>query len=136
MLTEPDVLLLDEVADGLDRAGAERLFTELGQLRKRSVTLVYVASVTASQGNDLTFTVFAVAVIGGIDLNGGRGRIVGATTGVLLLGLVQNLLLLSTKVPSFRVNAVYGGIILAALVLGAVSERGRLWRLMRQRSAS
>lgn len=94
------------------------------------------ASVTATQGNDLIFTVFAAAVVGGIDLTGGRGRIVGAATGVLLLGLVQNLLLLS-NVPSFWVNAVYGGIILGALLLGAFSDRDTFltsWK--RRRSAA
>lgn len=48
--------------------------------------------VTASQGSDLIFTVFAAAVIGGIHLDGGRGRLAGAATGVVLLGVIPNLL--------------------------------------------
>ena len=32
-----------------------------------------VVAVTANQGNNLIFTVFAAAVIGGIALEGGRG---------------------------------------------------------------
>ncbi len=54
-----------------------------------------VVAVTANQGNNLIFTVFAAAVIGGIELEGGRGRMFGALTGVVLLGLVQNILVLS-----------------------------------------
>lgn len=95
--------------------------------------LLYTArsgSVTVGQGNNAIFTVFAAAVIGGIVLEGGRGNLVGALLGVVLLGLVQNLLLLS-RVPSYWVNAVYGAIILGALVLGAVSERAR-WMLRRR----
>jgi simple sugar transport system permease protein len=59
------------------------------------MTAGQVVAVTASQGNNLIFSVFAAAVIGGISLEGGRGRMVGALTGVILLALVQNILILS-----------------------------------------
>ena len=84
-----------------------------------------IASVTANQGDGMIFTVFAAAVIGGISLNGGRGTMLGAATGVLLLGIIQNILTLS-NVPSFWINAVYGVIILGALVFGQLtSKRGK-----------
>lgn len=79
-----------------------------------------IASVTANQGDNLVFTVFAAAVIGGINLNGGRGNLIGAGLGVLLLGIIQNILTLS-NVPSFWIDAVYGAIILSALLIGWVS---------------
>lgn len=79
-----------------------------------------IASVTASQGSNIIFTVFAASVIGGIDLNGGRGRIVGAATGVLLLGVIQNILLLA-EVPSFWVTAIYGAVILMSMMLGTLA---------------
>lgn len=75
-----------------------------------------IASTTADQGRNLIFTVFAAATIGGISLDGGRGRIVGAMTGVLLLGVISNILTLS-QVPSFWIEAVFGAVILAALIL-------------------
>ena len=80
-----------------------------------------VASVSTSQGANIIFTVFAAAVIGGIDLNGGRGRIIGAATGVLLLAVIQNLLVL-LEVPPFWVTAIYGAIILLSLMLGAITS--------------
>lgn len=81
-----------------------------------------IASVTASQGEGIIFTVFAAAVIGGISLEGGRGAMVGAGLGVILLGLIQNLLILS-DVPSFWINAAYGAIIIGALLVGWLSSR-------------
>lgn len=88
-----------------------------------------IASVTAAQGDGMIFTVFAAAVIGGISLNGGRGGLFGALTGVLLLGIIQNILTLS-NVPSFWINAVYGAIILGALVLGRfTTDRKRVRQL-------
>jgi simple sugar transport system permease protein len=80
-----------------------------------------IASVVSSQGQNMIFYVFAAAVIGGISLNGGKGTLFGALTGVLLLGFLQNILTLS-RVPAFWIDAVYGAIILAALVLARVTS--------------
>jgi len=73
-----------------------------------------VLTVTANQGNNLIFTVFAAAVIGGIELDGGRGRMLGAFTGVVLLGLVNDVLVLRNT-STFWIDAVNGAIILIAL---------------------
>ncbi|MGP3991699.1 ABC transporter permease [Streptomyces sp. 3N207] len=80
----------------------------------------YVGAINANQGQNMIFTVFAAAVIGGISLDGGKGTMFGALTGVLLLGVVQNLLTLA-QVPSFWIQAIYGGIILIALMLARVT---------------
>jgi simple sugar transport system permease protein len=76
----------------------------------------YVGAISANQGNGLIFTVFAAAVIGGISLDGGKGTMFGALTGVLLLGVVGNLLTLA-QVPSFWIQAIYGAIILGSLMV-------------------
>ncbi|KAB2866688.1 MAG: ABC transporter permease, partial [Bauldia sp.] len=73
-----------------------------------------------NQGSGMIFTVFAAAVIGGISLDGGKGSMFGALTGVLLLGVVQNLLTLA-QVPSFWIQAIYGAIILGSLMVARVT---------------
>jgi simple sugar transport system permease protein len=80
----------------------------------------YVGAINANQGNGMIFTVFAAAVIGGISLDGGKGSMVGALSGVLLLGIVQNLLTLA-QVPSFWIQAIYGGIILGSLMIARLA---------------
>jgi simple sugar transport system permease protein len=80
------------------------------------MTAGQVVAVTASQGSNLIFSVFAAAVIGGISLDGGRGRMVGALTGVILLALVQNILILS-QIQTFWIDAANGLVILIALAL-------------------
>jgi simple sugar transport system permease protein len=89
------------------------------------MTAGQVVAVTASQGNNLIFSVFAAAVIGGISLDGGRGRMVGALTGVILLALVTNILVLS-QIQTFWIDAATGLIILIALALARLigTERG------------
>jgi simple sugar transport system permease protein len=80
-----------------------------------------VSSVTGSQGygEGIIFSVFAAAVIGGVSLQGGRGNMVGAASGVVLLGLVQNILDL-VNAPNYWINAIDGGVILFALILARI----------------
>jgi simple sugar transport system permease protein len=77
-----------------------------------------IQSATTSQGTNLIFTVFAAAVIGGISLDGGKGSLLGALSGVLLLGILTNILTLS-QIATFWINAAYGGIILIALLVSS-----------------
>jgi simple sugar transport system permease protein len=80
-----------------------------------------VSSVTPQQGygEGIIFAVFAAAVIGGVSLQGGRGNMVGAASGVILLGLVQNILDLENA-PNYWIDAIDGGVILFALLLARV----------------
>lgn len=79
-----------------------------------------LASVAASQGNGAIFTVFAAAVIGGVSLNGGKGTMFGAFTGILLLFMIQNVLTLA-GVPAQWIGALNGAIILVALVVSRIT---------------
>ena len=81
----------------------------------------YVGAINANQGHGMIFTVFAAAVIGGISLDGGKGSMPGALLGVLLLGIVQNLLTLA-QVPSFWIQAIYGAIILGSLMVARIAS--------------
>jgi simple sugar transport system permease protein len=82
------------------------------------MTAGQVDAVTANQGATpgIIFTVFAAAVIGGISLDGGKGRMFGAFTGVLLLSLVTNVLDLA-QVSSFWIQAADGAIIVLVLLV-------------------
>lgn len=81
----------------------------------------YVGAINANQGQNMIFTVMAAAVIGGIAMDGGKGTMTGALTGVLLLGVVDNLLTLA-QVASFWKQAIYGAIILLALIISRVTS--------------
>jgi simple sugar transport system permease protein len=77
-----------------------------------------VSSVASTQGygEGIIFAVFAAAVIGGVSLQGGKGNMVGAASGVVLLGVVQNILDLENA-PNYWIDAIDGAVILFALVL-------------------
>jgi simple sugar transport system permease protein len=80
-----------------------------------------LASVAAAQGNGYIFTVFAAAVIGGVSLNGGKGTVFGAFTGILLLYMIQNVLTLA-GIPAQWIAALNGAIILIALIVSRITS--------------
>jgi simple sugar transport system permease protein len=79
-----------------------------------------LASVPSGQGSGAIFQVFAAAVIGGVSLNGGKGSMFGAFTGVLLLFMIINVLTLA-GVPAQWTNFLNGAVILVALVLSRIT---------------
>ncbi|WP_433220953.1 ABC transporter permease [Dactylosporangium sp. CS-047395] len=79
-----------------------------------------LAAVPAAQGSGAIFQVFAAAVIGGVSLNGGKGTLFGAFTGVLLLFMIINVLTLA-GVPAQWTNFLNGTVILVALVVSRVT---------------
>jgi len=80
-----------------------------------------VSAVTGQQGygEGIIFSVFAAAVIGGVSLRGGRGNMLGAASGVILLGLVQDILDLA-NVSNYWIEAIDGAVILFALFLARI----------------
>jgi simple sugar transport system permease protein len=75
-----------------------------------------IDSIVASQGSGTVFDVFAALAIGGVSLNGGKGTVGGALSGVLFLALLANILILA-GLSSFWVDMARGAIIIFALVL-------------------
>jgi ribose/xylose/arabinose/galactoside ABC-type transport system permease subunit len=83
-----------------------------------------ISSVQSDLGEGYIFNVMAAAVIGGISLQGGRGSIVGALGGVLLLSVIDRGLNLM-QVSVFRVQSIQGFVILLAMFIDAQKVRFR-----------
>jgi len=76
----------------------------------------FIGTVTPTLANGQLFPAFAAAVVGGISLFGGRGNILSALAGVLLLSTIQSGLVL-VDVSSSLVQTINGVILLAAILL-------------------
>ena len=74
---------------------------------------------TPLMGGGMLFEVIAAAVIGGISLSGGRGNIIGALGGVLLLSTIKTALNL-LAVSVFYVEVIRGLLILAAVIIDSL----------------
>ncbi len=79
-----------------------------------------IESITANQGNSLIFFVIAALAIGGVSLNGGKGTVLGALSGVLFLSILANILVLA-GLNTFWVDMTRGGIIMIALVIARLT---------------
>ncbi|WP_228817907.1 ABC transporter permease [Nocardia transvalensis] len=82
------------------------------------------ASVQVSQGDGMIFNVFAACVIGGVALNGGRGSVIGAFFGILILTLIQKLLSYG-GVSADSLKFINGALILVALVITRIASGRR-----------
>jgi simple sugar transport system permease protein len=75
-----------------------------------------LGSASASVGTGKIFEVFAATVIGGVSMNGGRGSLFGALTGVLTLKLIENVLVFGHVSPN-DIEFFNGVVILVALIV-------------------
>ncbi|MCW3005622.1 MAG: sugar transporter permease [Solirubrobacterales bacterium] len=79
------------------------------------------ASPIAGQGYELQ--AIAAVIIGGTRLGGGAGTIIGTVIGALMLGVIDNGLVLLGVAPYWQ-GVVQGSIIIAAVGLAAYEKRG------------
>jgi ribose transport system permease protein len=84
-----------------------------------------ISSGQPNLGQLMELDAIAAAVIGGMALTGGRGRIGGVFLGVAVLTMLQNGLNL-TNVSSFVQQMAIGMVIIAAVVADSVRQRGEL----------
>jgi ribose/xylose/arabinose/galactoside ABC-type transport system permease subunit len=73
-------------------------------------------------GTDLDFNAIAAVLVGGISINGGRGRISDAVVGAVFLGVISNILLVSGVSYEFQLM-VKGLVVLGAVVFGVFAAR-------------
>lgn len=73
-------------------------------------------TINATAATGATLQVVAAAVVGGVNIAGGSGTVVGAGLGALFLALISNALLL-LRFSQFWLQAIYGAVILVAVAL-------------------
>jgi rhamnose transport system permease protein len=91
------------------------------------------ANVTTTEASGFELQVIAAVVIGGTNIFGGSGSILGTVLGALLLGNIGNYLAVS-GLSEFWQRVVQGAIILVAIVVDALISR-RLQRVLRTNQA-
>jgi ribose/xylose/arabinose/galactoside ABC-type transport system permease subunit len=76
-------------------------------------------AVAPNLGTGMVFDAMAAAVIGGVSLSGGKGSVIGALGGVLLLGMIQNVLNLSMVSP-YYVDMIRGAVVFLAVLIDSL----------------
>lgn len=77
----------------------------------------------ASIGAGFELSVIAATIIGGTNVAGGSGSVPGTVLGCILLGVIQNALVIS-GLSAFWQLAIYGAIILVAVTTDSLIRRG------------
>jgi ribose transport system permease protein len=77
-----------------------------------------------SYGSGYELDAIAAAVIGGISMSGGEGRIFGVTVGAILMALLRNLFVQIT-VPGYWQTVVLGLVIIASVSVDALRKHRR-----------
>ncbi len=98
----------------------KRSIYSLGGVMCAIAAIVYVARIGsmdfANAGSGYEMDAIAAVIVGGTAMSGGRGSLVGAFLGMLIIGVMNNILN-SVGVPTFLCEAVKGLIIIFAVLV-------------------
>jgi rhamnose transport system permease protein len=83
---------------------------------------ILFGTINATAATGVTLQVVAAVVVGGVNIFGGSGTVVGAALGALFLGFISNALIL-LRLSQFWLQALYGLVILIAVALDTVLLR-------------
>jgi ribose transport system permease protein len=81
----------------------------------------WLGSVTTNLGTAMELTVIAAAVIGGANLSGGEGSVLGAIIGALLIEVIRNSLIL-LGISTFWQGAFIGGFIVSVVAFDRIKK--------------
>ena len=88
--------------------------------------VIQFGTINGTSATGVVLAVVAAVVVGGVNIFGGSGTLVGAALGALFLGFVANALIL-VGLSQFWLQAIYGLVILGAISIDALL-RGRIQR--------
>ncbi len=96
------------------------LFTLCGALTAVASAFLIsrLSSAEATLGSGYELDIITAALIGGIDINGGSGKLQGTFLGILIIGILRN------GLNMMGLSVIYQSIILGALLLVAVADLG------------
>jgi len=99
-----------------------------------TMQLVRVNTGIITVGQNLEIDVIAAVVIGGVAMSGGKGNVMGAFLGAILMGAITNAMTLM-RLQSEWQFLVKGLIIIGAVAIGAISERMAVRKAVREKEA-
>ncbi|MCR5788367.1 MAG: ABC transporter permease [Lachnospiraceae bacterium] len=87
--------------------------------------LATYSSVRADYGTNYTMQSILIVVLGGVSPNGGKGKLSGVVTAIVLLKLIESGINRFRSVSTYYVTLIWGAVLLLALVLDYMGERPR-----------
>lgn len=85
-------------------------------------SVAYLSSAAPTGGTGYELEALAAVIIGGVKLSGGRGSIFGTVVGLLVVGIIRNILVLASVSTNWQL-AVTGGVLLTAVAVDQLTHR-------------
>lgn len=85
--------------------------------------LATYSSARADYGTNYTMQAILIMVLGGVSPNGGKGKVSGAITAIILLKFIESGINRFRSVSTYYVTLIWGAVLLLALVMDYMNER-------------
>ncbi len=97
------------------------------------VMLANYNSAKADYGSTYTLLTVLIVVLGGVNPNGGRGRLLGVVLAVVILQILSSGLNMFPEISNFYRPLIWGGVLLAVMAADYFSKDGSLLRRLRRK---
>ena len=114
-------------ASGINGRGIKTLsfgFNGLFSAFAGILNMAFLSNIQGTSGQGMEMNVIAAVIIGGTSLSGGEGSIIGTLIGVLIIGVLNNGIVLLGVSP-FLQTLIIGIVIIGAVAIDTWSKRGR-----------
>ena len=95
------------------------------------VMLANYNSAKADYGSTYTLLAVLIVVLGGVNPNGGSGRLSGVILAIIVLQVLSSLLNTFPDISNFYRPLIWGGVLLLVIVVNELSNKGSLARLLK-----
>ena len=86
------------------------------------LNISFLSNIQGTSGNGMEMNVIAAVIIGGTSLSGGEGTIIGTLIGVLIIGVLNNGIIMMRISPFFQ-TLIIGIVIIGAVALDTLSKK-------------
>ncbi|MCD2498068.1 MULTISPECIES: ABC transporter permease [Microbacterium] len=100
------------------------------------VMLANYNSAKADYGSTYTLLAVLIVVLGGVNPNGGSGKLSGVVLGIVVLQVLSSFLNTFPNISNFYRPLIWGGVLLLVIVINQWYKPGGLSRFFQKRSAS
>ena len=88
------------------------------------LNMAFLSNIQGTSGSGFEMNVIAAVIVGGTALNGGEGSIIGTLLGVLIIGVLNNGIILLGVSP-FLQTLIIGVVIIGAVAIDMWTKKGR-----------
>lgn len=94
--------------------------------------LATYSSARADYGSNYTMQAILLMVLGGVSPNGGKGKVSGVITAIILLKFIESGINRFKSVSTYYVTLIWGAVLILALVMDYFGEKSRKVRVKKQ----